>query len=325
MNKRLAIILLLLSAASVALLWFGSRSESGIGRVVLREPLFPLFSPEAAQGVLITVDGASIALRTESFGWGIDRPAGYPTVPGRVEDLLELLAGATVLEERSSDPAFYERLGVAEGAPRVRVYDREADEIIDLLVGRSHTARGLSGTFVRKGAEETVLWIEGGLALSVARDAWIQRTIFDIPAERVERVTISRAGVPDIVLEPDQGTANTLRITEPPALAGKSHPALVRLTSGLSRFTVGEIAPREQIPMPEDALVRTRFDIAGGLVVEVSSVVASSGLAAAAFDVRATGPDAEQEASLLRRRVEGWVFQIGEARSADLRLGPTDF
>lgn len=154
-------------------------------------------------------------LHRSTDGWTVGEAGGYPADWPRLRSLLAAFARARVVEPKTANPEYFDRLGLGDiadedsGAVRIRIGTGEDAAVV--LVG--DTASNRDGQYVRLEGEERA-WLVDRL-LDVPRETrdWLDRKIVDIAETEVvevgirhpdgERVVLKKASAddPDFVLQ----------------------------------------------------------------------------------------------------------------------------
>lgn len=126
-------------------------------------------------------------------GWTVAERSGYAADVAKMRKALIALAEAKLLEEKTSQPDFYSKLGVADiekaDGNGVRLDIAAGGETFEVIVG--NVAAG-EQTYVRRAGEKKS-WLVSG-AINVARETndWLDRSIVTLQTARVHRVTITQ-------------------------------------------------------------------------------------------------------------------------------------
>src|SRR5690606_2118145 len=124
--------------------------------------------------------------------WTVAERHGYAADIGKIREVLRGLADAKIVEEKTSNPAYYDRLGVSDidsaDARGVEVAAFAGDEpVATVIVGDSV---GSNHRYVRIGGERTSHEVDAKLEVPRTVRDWLDRTIVDVPSTRVASVTI---------------------------------------------------------------------------------------------------------------------------------------
>ena len=290
-------------------------------------------------------DAVDVTLRRTGDRWEIAELQGYPADFARLRQLLADLARATILEPKTDNPAYYERLGVQDPSDQapgaVRVAFDLAGERQAVIVGKA--ASGRDGQYVRLGGQGRSLLIDRELEVPVEPVEWAEREIVDVAAGDVAEVEIIH---PDgnWVLASKPSAADTDFVLEnlPEGREAASSWSVNSLGGALAALRMESVQAAAGEP-PADA-VRFRFltfdgveytgqawqngdghwislgatvPVAGGIesIADESSVAESD----AGDEVVPAGEEALlTEAETFNQRVSGWWFSIPEYKHGNL-------
>jgi len=141
---------------------------------------------------LISADGVPVAsLRRDRERWRVVEKDDYEADFGLVHDLLRDLASGQRLEARTSNPDWYQRLGVADvgsGATSGLLLRFPDSDLPGLLVGNLDSTE--TGRFVRLEGDERTWLSDRRLDLPDSALQWLERAVMDIPAAELREVTL---------------------------------------------------------------------------------------------------------------------------------------
>jgi hypothetical protein len=213
-THHLLVLLVAAAVAVIAALWTRTVHEpehaAGAGAL-----LAPGLEAKVNEVSTIHVKGkgdATVTLERGTDNWTVKEKSGYPADTGKVAKLLIGVAQSKLVEQKTSNPEHYAELGVADpgAAPPAEAKPDESDakknadekpgalveidvpvegaDKVALVIGNS--ARGATATYVRK-AGDSQSWLTSG-DLTVQSDplSWIDRQIMNVPANRIQSVTI---------------------------------------------------------------------------------------------------------------------------------------
>ena len=141
----------------------------------------------------IGAGGATTATLHRGEGaWGVEEAAGYRADWERLRKLLADLAQAEIVEPKTANPDYYDRLGVEDvtrpDAGGTQVGFPEESGLPAVIVG--NRAQGRSGQYVRlAGTAESAL-IDRELDLPASSSDWLEKDIVDISDSEVVEVDI---------------------------------------------------------------------------------------------------------------------------------------
>jgi hypothetical protein len=132
-------------------------------------------------------------LRRGQGAWVVEEAAGYRADWVKLKKLLTDLAEAEVVEAKTSNPDYYDRLGVedvaAEDAGGVLIEFSSDSGIPALIVGK--TPQGRNGQYARLGDSAASVLVDRSLDLPTERSGWLDRAIVDISDQEVVEVSIA--------------------------------------------------------------------------------------------------------------------------------------
>lgn len=125
--------------------------------------------------------------------WVIEEAGGYRADWARLRPLLSSLASAIIVEEKTRNPDYYDRLGVEDtanaDAAGVLVEFSAQTGLPAVIIG--NRAQGRTGQYARlQGAQQSVL-IDSPLDLPRERGQWLDRDIVDIGEGEVVEIGIT--------------------------------------------------------------------------------------------------------------------------------------
>jgi hypothetical protein len=286
----------------------------------------------------VTIQAGSdvdVTLQRAGEQWQIAELQGYPADFERLRELLAALAQASILEPKTDNPAYYERLGVQDpsdetpGAVRV-AFDLE-NERLAVIVGKA--ASGRDGQYVRLDGEARSLLIDRELDVPFETIDWAGREIVDVASADVSEVEIIH---PDgsWILASRQTAADTDFVLEnlPEGREAVSSWSVNSLGGALAALRMDSVTAAAEEP-PEDA-VRFRFLTFAGLeytgeawqneaghwvhlrAAVPASTDGESGAGEAAPNAGAQAALAEAER--VNRRLSAWWFAIPEYKHTNL-------
>ncbi len=265
-----------------------------------------------------------VTLRRERERWRVQEKSGFEADFRLVHDLLRDLSEARRRDERTSNPDWYPRLGVADpGVPGsdgmlVRFPDTGLPEVI---VGQADPA-GI-GRFARLRGEERSWLIDRSPEVPDSMLEWLESAIMDIPASQLAEVTIRHPDGETVRLRPVGNDSDRWMLLDvPEGREAVSSWEIRPVASSLAALSLRDVRPNETVP--EDA-VRALFQTVDGLIFLASLFEDDDG-GWVTFSVSAdTTALAEEEtddevtelaidAAAVHGRLSPWQFAIPENR-----------
>ena len=309
MSPRRVVILLVTGIVVIAIaLWLSSQRhlERSVtsGQAVLPNLRSSLNSVQEVR--LIKGDGTQTTLKKRASDWVVAERE-YPADSGRVRKLLLDISDLKVVEEKTRDPANYSKLGVedvtAPNATGVKVEIADGKKPIDLIVGK---ASGMKTAYVRVPGAPQSLLAAPQLTLDADPKRWLDRTLFEIPQNRVKEVAVKPETGPAYTVtreNKDQADFTIPNLPKGKTLASSSSPnpiagALTSLTLDDVRKSAGGDAPSRAVFQTFDGLT---LEAAGRKEGERHFV---------SFSAKSTAKETEAEAKKINDRVQGWEVEI---------------
>lgn len=313
MSKRHFSILLAITVV-VALAVFLVPSRTGRDATV--EPI--AFLPELKavvndlEQLRITANGGEdvVTLARREEGWVVREFHDYPADWSVLRPLLANLSQAEELEQKTSNPVYYDRLGVEDplGADATsKLIEFPADDALPaVIVGDS--AQGREGQYLRLQDEAASVLVDRAIDLPIDSAGWLRREIVDVPQEEVISVEVSH---PDgEVIEIHRNSTDVTDFTLeniPEGRKTRSAWTINQLASVLSGLELDAVAPVDEIDW--EGAIAIRVVTADGLQVDARLAETEEHRW---VHLEADGADeaADDIADEINGRVEGWAYQI---------------
>jgi uncharacterized protein DUF4340 len=335
MTPRRVVGLLIASAVIIAVaFWVSSRNRHPVPAVAGQPVL------EGFKGVVNDVtevriakgDGTKVTLHREPAAWKVSE-RDYPADSGKVRKLLLDLGALSVVEEKTSDPASYERIGVEDvnsaKAGGTRIEAVTPAKTYSLIAG--HTG-GMKASYVRvKGAAKSYL-----ASPQIAPDAnpkqWLERNVLDIPESRIKEVAVTPATGPAYTVSREKKEQTDFTVSNVPKGRELTSPSAGNPVAGeLVSFTLDDVrkAPADAADPKADSKTgskaapqRVVFRTFDGLEVQLDGVKEGD-QHFVSITPRSTAKETATEAQNLDARVKGWQYEIASYKY-DLLFKPLD-
>ncbi|MGE0384415.1 MAG: DUF4340 domain-containing protein [Gammaproteobacteria bacterium] len=328
MNRRFA-LLLAVTAVAVAAAW--TVSERRAPRTGIESPpLFPglLERVNDIGRIEIAADGAGTVLVRDGGLWRIENRDRYPARAEAVTRLAVQVAAIRVVEEKTSRPDLYSRLGVDDietpgsGAVRLRLLDATGRPVAALLAGRMRAAQAggprTPARYVRRVGQPQALLVQGALEIPVAPVEWMDAELLDIAQDRVASVSIRHVDGSSFEIRRADPQAREFTASLPPGWTPKSAALLLPLAAVLADLRFEDVRAAAAFSFAPGSATVTTLRTFDGLTIETATA-GVDGRAwtriAARADAPAGGPaqDATQvseQAKAIGERCDGWVFAL---------------
>ena len=337
--SRRALVLLLAALAILAVIAGVLLREDQNGRRP-EELLLPGLKEQlnAIQRIVVTGPGNTpvATLERGTDDWTVTEHSGYPADVARIRRNLLALAEARIIEEKTSNPDYYARLGVQDlnstTAAGIQLTLEDGKEPVSVIVGLAPA--GSSGeTYVRRTGEPTSWLVTGTFDLGKSGSDWLARDLTDVPAGRIQSVAISHPGLETlrIARRPAATATSMVRtgasagdeelaeflVADVPAGRELSYPGVGNGVAGvLADLRLENAEPREVLGANPGKPVVARFVTTDGLVIETSAWRLPDGTR---FTFLASGEGAASaEAATLNARLGGWVYTLPSFKTEQL-------
>jgi hypothetical protein len=203
--------------------------------------------------------------------WRVQEASGYRADWDSVRELLSGLARARVVELKTDNPEYYDRLGVedisTDSAGGIMVSFAPGTGLSPVIVGNS--ARGRTGHYVRLADSASSALIDSVMDVPVERSAWLETSIVDITDAEVVEVEITHPdGEVVEVIKASADDENFQLQNIPDGSEIKSDWSVNALGSVLAGLELDEVAAQEDLDW--EGASRLYLLTADGLVVEAS-------------------------------------------------------
>lgn len=253
-------------------------------------PLLPDFAAQANQIASITFrkGQSDLVLDKKGEGWVIPSKGGYAADNARVRDSLRTFANAKIIEEKTSKPELYSRLGVedpdAEGsaATLVTFKDAAGKTLQGVIVGRQEFQGAQSSafdetagprSFVRLAGQARSYLASGDFRVENDAREWMVRALEDLRPERVRRVQTLRQGEVEVDISRASKDQNKFTLDAlPEGRKLKDDFILTRLANCFSGATFDDVAKADTIDANGPDSVTYRVACFDGLVIEAKGV-----------------------------------------------------
>lgn len=278
-------------------------------------------------------DGTHVTLHKTPTAWEVTE-RGYPADSGKVRKLLLDLGSLQVVEEKTSDPASYDRIGVEDvnsaKAGGTRIEAVTPKKTYSVIVG--HTS-GTKSTYVRvSGAQKSYL-ASPQIFVDATPTQWLDRSVVDVPEDRIKEVAVSPASGPAYTVSRDKKEQTDFTVSNVPKGRELSSPSAGNTVAGeLVSLTADDVrkAPAEgdatpakgSKPAASGGKESTTFRTFDGLELQVDGQK-DGDRHYISITPRSTDKASATEAQTLEARLKGWQYEI-PAYKYDALFKPLD-
>ena len=313
MTPRRVTFLLIASVLVIVLaVWLSSRGHLERGTLAAGDPVLTGLEKGSLNSItevrLSRGDGTRTTLEKGATGW-IVAERGYPADSGKVRKLLLDIAALNIVEEKTRSAENYPTLGVEDTssakATGTRVDAVTPAKTYSLIVGKSSGAK--SGYVRVVNAPQSLL---AAPLISVDADPrrWLDRTLIDIPQERIKEVAVKPAAGPGYTASRANKEQSDFTVAQVPKGRELSSPAAADPIAGsLGSLTIDDV---QHIPQsPPTGVSHTIFTTFDGLKIDVAGRKDGT-RTLVSFTPGSDAKETEAEAKTLQARLQAWEFEI---------------
>jgi len=226
--KHLSILAVLAAISIAATAWALHTSAPTVASDRHGENVVPSLLAKANDITALSMrDGADTFVIERRDNRFVASDSGYPVKTDAVSDVVASSAGLTFQEARTSDPARYGDLGLADpgakDAGKEITFRTAGGELASFLVGNSDTTVGgpSGGVFIRlKGQPQTFL-VRGNVRLPGGRSGWFVPISFEVKRSEIKKVELTGGGRDGVTLLASAGVPGLASTGLPGGLPGQ--------------------------------------------------------------------------------------------------------
>ena len=316
MNQRTLLVLVGLAIVAIGGGWyFGTASiPTQQKTMVAGQLMFPDLAPKLQKAAKIEVvfQGKPMTVALKDGRWGLTDRAGYPVQERKLHAMMAALTELRLVEDRTSDPAQFSRLGVEDATKPdansnlLRVLEADGKPILEVVTG--HRRMRTQGkveeqVYVRRPTENQAWLADGALQVDHDPAQWLDRDIANIDHAKIASVVVTRGGKTLVFGRMDE----KLAMTEP-----AEHPKLEDYkVEDIARAF--ELLTFQEVRAASDPIGQTVgkavFTTTDGLTINATVFRADKDIW---VDLAVFGADkAAAEAATLSKKLSGWLYQLG--------------
>jgi hypothetical protein len=249
-----------------------------------KTPLFPNLKTVSLNDVTeinITTRDENITLMRSDKQWGLKEKHDYPVAIDKVHNLLFGLAGLTILEAKTSNPALYSKIGVEavteEDAQSTLLILKNAQggAVASVIIGNDRTAK-IDSTrqeiYVRKPDDKQSWLTLGRLPVEKTIGDWLEENIIDIEGDKVREINMTHPDGETLRIYKATPENKDYQLADLPENASIKSPYTLRSLAGsLSHLNLDDVRKSDDIEFAEDNTHRAVFTTFDGLEVTVEA------------------------------------------------------
>ncbi len=258
--------------------------------------------------------------------WVVAERGNYPADIGKIRQNLIALAKATVVEEKTADPALYTKLGVEDitnkDATGIEIVIDSPNDSYLIIIGKT----GVRGdqAYARIPDSAGSLLISAKLNLDTQPANWLDRAVVDIPSSDIFRVTTTHPDGETFSIEKSGPDATVFKLTDQPADAKPASSGMLNsIGSVLAGLKLDDVTTPGNTDIHDTKPVITRFETFDGLII-VAKVYPNDDKSLVSFEFtsdpelaarfaakdqdKTAGDTATAKADELNKRLGKWFF-----------------
>jgi hypothetical protein len=328
MNTKHLTTLAALAAISVGLTaWVLQTSAPTVASDRRGEAIVPSLAAKANDLTGLSIrDGAGTLAIDRRDNRFVASDSGYPIKTDAVRDVVASSAELAFQEARTSDPARYGDLGLADpgakDAGKEITFRTAGGELASFVVGSRDTTVGgpTGGVFVRlKGQPQTFL-ARGDVRLPAVRSDWFVGFDLDVKRSEIKKVELTGGGRDGVTASANADKPGELVLAEVPEKRTADTFKVSRLATLVESFTFQDV---RKATKPADDARRMAVDAGEGLRLVLTTVgdITEGWVQIAA---EATSDAAKDKAKLIASKVDGYDFRLPSNQAEILGWTVTD-
>lgn len=271
----------------------------------------PSWSEDFAQArtIRVTTTDGTLTIAREDDGWVLRERANHAVEASALTELHRSFAALRFSGARTSDPANYERLGVADPESggdglRLTVLGADDEPLADWIIG----ARREGGAFMRR-PDETQTYAATGDFLDLASPAfWMDLDFLDLSRVDIAETTITpEGGGPAYVLARGAPASSDFVLVQPPGMELITVGAANGPGSAMAELRFLDVRSRLAVTGPSIGVHAARtFD---GLIIALELFREGEDAWATVTTSPVDGADVA-DANALNARTRGWIYEL---------------
>jgi len=210
-------------------------------------------------------------VRGDDGSWTVAEKDGYPADVEKVRQTLIGLAEARIVEPKTANPDFYDRLGVEgvedEAAGGLAVVLTGADTPVNVIVGNSE---GTSQVYVREVDQTQSFLVDRNPDAGSETTDWLVTEILAIPGSRMARVTVTHPDGETVSVSKADSEQSNFDLDEIPPGRELQYASVANVMGNvLSNLNLQDVEPRTETDEPVTVTEFVTFD---GLAITAESV-----------------------------------------------------
>lgn len=275
MNRKLLLTLGIVAVVAVAAAVWVSGQRKAVSEAAAGGVLVPDLKSRINDVSRVSIDDGSerVDLVRQDERWVVEQRGGFAADLGQLRRRLLAMADARLQESKTANPERYSQLGVSDvAADDDDEFNRQVtleglDDPVSIIVGKRASAGG--GTYVRPADQAQSLLVSGDLDFSASADDWIRKTVLDIPATRVRRVTLTHQDGTEVVIEKSSADEANFRLVNLPEGREMLSPSSGNsIASALGSLRIDDVMAADKADFQGVEIVQGVYETFDGLRID---------------------------------------------------------
>ena len=219
--------------------------------------------------------GSSFSITRGDETWGLAEKGNYPVDMAKVRQLLISLSEAEVIEEKTSSPELYERLGVQdpdeseESSTRLTLLDQGGTKLASMIVGDRRAAAGGMPTagaspteayYLRKDGEAASWLVSGKLSVDGEESGWLEREVLNVDRERIAAARIEHGDGEVLAARKSGPEEANFELSDVPEDRELRYEGVANtFGSSLSNLSLDDVVPASDFEFSDPLTARANF------------------------------------------------------------------
>jgi len=217
------------------------------------------------------LESVATLVRGDDGSWTVAEKDGYAADVEKVRQTLISLAEARIVEPKTANPDFYDRLGVEDvedaAAGGVAVMLAGADTPVNVIVGNTE---GTSQVYIRGADQAQSFLVDRNPDVGNETTDWLTTEILAIPGTRMARVAVTHPDGEVVTVSKADSEQSNFDVEEIPPGREVQYASVANVMGNvLSNLNLQDVEPRTEADEPVTVTEFVTFD---GLVITAESV-----------------------------------------------------
>ena len=276
MSRRGLIALVVALVVLGALAYFGQRARAPVAAAAGAAfvPGLQAALNDVERVTIKKAGGETVAtIEKHADGWTVAEKGGYPADVAKLRQNLRALAEAKILETKTANPAFYDKLGVLD------VADAKATGLAVAIAAPGKDfgtvilgdAKGTKQRYARRASEPQSYLLDRDPSFPKTAAQWLDASIVDVRGNRVRQVTIKHPDGETVAISKSNADAANFDVAGVPKGRELLYPGVANVIGNALRELNLEDVERADATTP-DKPVQVEYRTFDGLVVRITGV-----------------------------------------------------